>query len=102
MPTKLSAILPTPFSNYSKARLLDLQVARLTGVGRELTSKWFSSQALFFLKSHLFSSILYINNLTWLSSLSYVVQFCFSLNSTDFNKGGKPVVAWRTSEFWND
>ena len=47
--TRFQQLWVGPFQIAAKAWLLNLQIARLTGVGRELTSKWFSSQALFFL-----------------------------------------------------
>ena len=68
-----------PFSNCIKACPLNLQVARLIGVGRELTSKWFSSQALFFLMVFYFVP-LYINK--WSDLFVYfrlVLVVCFYL-----------------------
>ena len=49
-----------PFSDCKEDRPLNLQIAGFTGVGGELTSKWFSSQALFFL-TVLILFFLYIN-----------------------------------------
>ena len=81
------------FSDCSKDRSLELQTARFTGVGRELTSKWFSFQTLFFL-SLLISFVLYINNLFG-CLLSHVLQFVL-VYFLDSNKGNEPAVAWRT------
>ena len=52
---------------------------------------------LIFPESCLCSSILYINNLAWLFSLSYVVQFV--LISTDFNKEANPRLHGKHQNF---
>ena len=63
------------FSSCSQAQPLNLQVVIFIGVGRGLTSQWFSSQILFFL------IILYTNKLIWLFILIYFIfLFCFSLD----------------------
>ena len=37
-----------PILDFTKARPLDIQVTGFAGVGRESTSQWFGSQALFY------------------------------------------------------
>ena len=49
--TNFQQLWIVPFSDCRKDKPLNLQIARFTGVGGELTSEWFSSQAIFFLSS---------------------------------------------------
>ena len=66
-------------------------------MGGEPTSKWFGSQAFFFL-SCLISSVFCINNPSG-SPFESCFSVCFSLIFLVFNKGDEPAVAWGTSEF---